>query len=243
MENISSNRGFLLSPFLVWDEEASTRFPNLLLCIGIIRGVKAETTNTQMETLRQAVTREVRGKYRLELLKDNPTVRVYRDLFWSLNIDPTKTRPSGEALLRRVLHGKEIPRISTVVDSYNLASLKTVIPLSGFDLDTLRLPLCVRFSRQNEEFHGIGMGAASKLARKMLVLADVKRIVCIYPYRDAETTKITEKSKDIVIVGYGAPQINHSQLSDAVKTALSFIQQTADGKTETASIFKSKRNH
>lgn len=132
--------------FLVWDEEASARFPNLLLCVGVIRGVTVEPTNAQVETLRRLVTEEVKSKYKLELLKDNPTVRAYRDLFWSLDIDPTKTRPSGEALLRRVLHGKEIPRISAVVDSYNLASLKTIIPLSGFDLDTLHLPLCVRFS-------------------------------------------------------------------------------------------------
>jgi DNA/RNA-binding domain of Phe-tRNA-synthetase-like protein len=94
----------------------------MLLCAGVIRGVKVEQTNAQVEALRRTVTEEVRGKYRLELLKDNPTIRAYRDLFWSLGVDPTKTRPSGEALLRRVLHGREIPRISTVVDSYNLAS-------------------------------------------------------------------------------------------------------------------------
>jgi len=156
-----------------------------------------------------------------------------------LDIDPTKTRPSGEALLRRVLHGKEIPRISTVVDSYNLASLKTIIPLSGFDLDTLHLPLCVRFSRQNEEFHGIGMDTPKKLADKMLVLADGKRIVCIYPYRDAEVTKITEKTKNVVVVGYGAPKIHQNELTNAVETALSFIQQTSGGKIETVSVFKS----
>lgn len=202
-----------------------------------------KSTNAQVEALRRTVTEEVRGKYKLELLKDNPTVRAYRDLFWSLDIDPTKTRPSGEALLRRVLHGKEIPRISTVVDSYNLASLKTIIPLSGFDLDILHLPLCVRFSRQNEEFHGIGIDAPIKLDRKMLVLVDGKQIVCIYPYRDAETTKIAEKTRNVVIVGYGAPKIHQSELTNAVENALSFIQQTSGGKIETVSIFKSESNH
>lgn len=219
-----------MSSFLIWDEEASTRFPNLLLCIGVIRGVKVEPTNAQVDVLQRTVTEEVRGKYKLELLKDNPTFRAYRDLFWSLDIDPTKTSPSGEALLRRVLHGKEIPRISTVVDSYNLASLKTIIPLSGLDLDTLHLPLCVRFSPQNEEFHGIGMDAPIKLTEKMLVLADGRQIVCIHPYRDAEITKITEKTRNVVIVGYDAPQIRQTQLINAVETALSFIQQTSEAK-------------
>lgn len=224
--------------FLVWDAEASTLFPNLLICIGVVREVNVKSTNAQVNSLRQAVIEEVRSKYELKLLKDNPTVRAYRDLFWSLGVDPTKRRPSGEALLRRVLHGGGIPQISTVVDSYNLASLKTIIPLSGFDLDTLHLPLCVRLSRQNEEFYGIGMKAPIRLEKRMLVLADRKQIVCIYPYRDAEATKITKKTRNVVIVGYGAPKVQREELTKAVKTALSFIQQTSGGKTETVRVFK-----
>ena len=231
-----------MSISLIWDENVSTRFPDLLLCIGVIRGVKVEPTNTRLETLRRTVTDEVRAKYKLELLKDNPTVRAYRDLFWSLDVDPTKTRPSGEALLRRVLHGKDIPRISTVVDSYNLASLKTIIPLSGFDLDALHPPLRVRFSRQDEEFHGISMNAPTRLGKRILVLADNKRIVCIYPYRDAEATKIIKNTEKVAIVGYGAPGIQQDKLTNAVETALSFIQQTSGGQVETVSVFKPEGN-
>jgi len=225
--------------FLTWDKEAANRFPMLLVCVGAIRGVKVERSNEQIETLKRTVTEDVRRKFRLEQLKDDPTVRAYRDLFWSLGIDPTKTRPSGEALLRRVLHGDEIPRISTVVDAYNLASVKTIIPLSGFDLDQISLPLVVRFSREGEEFHGIGMNKPIIVADKMLVVADTKRIVCIYPHRDADATKITDKTKNVAIIGYGAPKISQDQLVDAVKTALNFIKQAAGGTVETVSVFKS----
>jgi len=225
--------------FLTWDKEAANRFPTLLVCVGTIRGVKVERSNEQIETLKRMVTEDVRRKFRLEQLKDDPVVRAYRDLFWSLGIDPTKTRPSGEALLRRVLHGDEIPRISTVVDAYNLASVKTIIPLSGFDLDQISLPLVVRFSREGEEFHGIGMNKPIIVADKMLVVADTKRIVCIYPHRDADATKITEKTKNVAIIGYGAPKISQDQLVDAVQTALNFIKQIAGGNIETVSVFKS----
>jgi len=71
------------------------------------------------------------------------------------------------------------------------------------------------------------MDALVKLSRKMLVLVDGKQIVCIYPC-DGETTKITGKTRNVVIVGYGAPQIRQTQLIDAVETALSFIQQTSE---------------
>jgi len=231
-----------LEPLVTWDEEAARRFPNLQVCVGTVHGVSVERGNVKIEALRRSVTDEVRGRFQLEALKNQPTVRAYRDLFWSLGIDPTKTRPSGEALLRRVLHGDEIPRISTVVDAYNLASLKTMIPLSGLDLDLISPPLTVRFSKTNEEFHGIGMTTPIKLTERMLVLADTARIVCIYPHRDADATKITAETKDALVVGYGAPGVGQSQLKEAVETVLNFITQTSGGKIDTVRVFSSGKN-
>jgi len=230
-----------LEPFLTWEGEAARRFPDIQVCVGTVRDVTVERSNSKIEALRRSVTEEVRSMFQLEVLKDHPAVRAYRDLFWSLGVDPTKTRPSGEALLRRVLHGEDMPRISAVVDAYNLASLKTIIPLSGFDLSLTTPPLCVRFSKTSEEFHGIGMTAPVKLTEGMLVLADTKRVVCIYPHRDADATKITAETKNVLVIGYGALGIGQRQLTEAVETALTFITQTSGGKIEIARVFSSSR--
>ncbi len=63
----------------------------------------------------------------LEGLKDEPIFRTYRDFFWTMGVDPTKVRPAAEALIRRILVGRSMPRINTVVDAYNLASMTTHI--------------------------------------------------------------------------------------------------------------------
>ena len=47
-----------------------------------------------------------------------------RGLYKALGIDPTKTRPSNEALLRRALKGESLYRINTLVDALNLSSLR-----------------------------------------------------------------------------------------------------------------------
>lgn len=86
------------------------------------------------------------------------------------------------------------------------------------------------------------MEAPTMLTRKMLVLVDEKQVVCVYPYRDAEATKITDKTRNVVVVGYGAPPIRQNELTNAVETALSFIQQTSGGKKEAVSVFKSEGN-
>jgi DNA/RNA-binding domain of Phe-tRNA-synthetase-like protein len=123
-----------------WDPQVSGQFPNLAIGVGLINGVCIVENNQQLCLLKKIVYEEVDGRFEIDRLKEDLTVRAFRDFYWKLDIDPTKTRPSGEALLRRVLHGEELPNISTAVDAYNLASMKTIIPISGFDLDRIAPP-------------------------------------------------------------------------------------------------------
>jgi len=227
-----------LESFLTWSSDVARSFPQLAVCVGIARNVLVVKSNAEIEKLREQVIGEARSQYQLETLKGHLVARAYRDLFWRLNIDPTKTRPAGEALLRRVQHNKEIPRISNVVDAYNLASLKTLVPMSGFDLDLVNPPLQVRFSKEDDSFKGIGMETPIKLERKMLVLADEKQVLCIYPHRDADATKITGKTRNVLVVGYGAPGIPIGKLAEAVETALAYIRLTANGTTEPVRTFQ-----
>ncbi|MEM2517774.1 MAG: phenylalanine--tRNA ligase beta subunit-related protein [Candidatus Bathyarchaeia archaeon] len=215
----------------------AAKFPQLAISIGTINNVVVERENEKIRQLKQAVYAEVRAKHDIEKLKENPVVRAYRDFYWKLDIDPTKTRPSGEALLRRVLHGGELPTISTAVDAYNLASMKTIIPISGFDMDALNPPFSVRFAEEGETFTGIGMDKPLALKSNMLVLADTKRVLCIYPHRDADQTKITEKTRNILLIGYGAPGITTQQLEEAVRTALEYIRVTCGGQIQMIKVF------
>jgi DNA/RNA-binding domain of Phe-tRNA-synthetase-like protein len=157
-------------------------------------------------------------------------------------VDPTKTRPSGEALLRRVLHGNELPRISTVVDAYNLASMKTIIPISGFDADLVDQPFHVRFAGDGEVFSGIGMTKPMPLKNNALVLTDERQILCIYPYRDSDRSKITLQTRNVLITAYGSPGITENQLRNAVETTLSHIKQTSHGETTLVKTFSTTRD-
>jgi DNA/RNA-binding domain of Phe-tRNA-synthetase-like protein len=220
---------------LNWSSDVLAKFPELAICIGTITGIHNQKDNNQLRQLKKTVYEEVRTRHNVEALKNDPKVRAYRDFYWKLNIDPTKTRPSGEALLRRVLNGNELPSISTVVDAYNLASMQTMIPISGFDRDALDPPFHIRFAR-NEAFTGIGMTKPILLTDKMIVLTDEKRVLCVYPYRDSEYTKITAQTERAAIIGYGAPRISQEQLKEAVERTLECIKRTSGGEIQTVKI-------
>jgi DNA/RNA-binding domain of Phe-tRNA-synthetase-like protein len=225
-----------------WSTKVTERFPQLSICLGVVNGVHIEKENEQIQKLRKAAYEEIKAKHNIETLKDNLTVRAYRDFYWKLDIDPTKTRPSGEALLRRVLHGNPLPCISTVVDAYNLASMKTIIPISGFDKDRLNPPFQVRFARNGETFTGIGMNKPAALTDKMLVLADVRQILSIYPYRDADDTKIVGKTRNVLMIGYGAPGITENQLKETVETTISYVKLVSDGKDEKPKAYPNQKS-
>jgi DNA/RNA-binding domain of Phe-tRNA-synthetase-like protein len=77
------------------------------------------------------------------------------------------------------------------------------------------------------------------LTDNMLVLADEKQILCIYPYRDADYTKINGQTKNVLIIGYGAPGIERNQLIEAVETTLSYIKAVSGGEIQTIRVFSS----
>ena len=214
---------------LTLDKEVRERFPDLKLALVEVRGVVVKKQAEGLNELKQEVLSWVRENYRLETLKDVPIFRLYRDFFWRLNIDPTKIRPASEALVRRVLQGKSLPNINTVVDAYNLASIKTGVPLAVFDAEKLKGDLMMRFARKGEKFLGIGMKEPVTLKGGELVIADEEKLIAIYPYRDSDEAKVTESTTNILVVSCGVPGVDAERLRDAAKTAVDFIGRFCGG--------------
>jgi DNA/RNA-binding domain of Phe-tRNA-synthetase-like protein len=90
---------------MIFHEDIITTFPGLFVVEGDVGPVSIEKNNANLEMLKQTIITEVNERYTLEQVKDEPLFRAYRDFFWSVGVDPTKTRPASEALIRRILAG------------------------------------------------------------------------------------------------------------------------------------------
>ncbi|MCP8310944.1 MAG: hypothetical protein L6N94_05545 [Candidatus Methylarchaceae archaeon HK01M] len=205
------------------------RFTGLQALIIYIRGVKFERTNPDLEDFKEKIIEEVKENYDIESLKDVPIFRAYRDFFWRAGIDPTKIRPAAEALIRRVLGGKTIPTINNIVDAYNLASIKSGIALAAFDEDRLQGDLRMRLSREGEVFLGIGMSEPKELQGGEIIVSDDVKLVAIYPYRDADETKVTEATKKVLLMICGVPGISKEELIDTSDIAVEYITKFCGG--------------
>jgi DNA/RNA-binding domain of Phe-tRNA-synthetase-like protein len=191
--------------------------------------VRVEKSGAELQAFKEGVCAEVKQKYSLESLKDVSNFRVYRDFFWKVGVDPTKIRPAAEALVRRILAGKPIPMINNVVDSYNLASIKTEVALAAFNRDELKGKLIMRTAEKDEQFQGIGMNERMKLSGGEVVICDEEKLVAVYPYRDANRSKVSTGTENLLILVCGVPGIDDSVLTDAGRVVLELVAKFCGG--------------
>jgi len=208
------------------DRGLQEAFPGLDAHLVEVRGLQVLDRDPRLDPFVDVLVREFRERFDLATLKDEPLLRAYRDFYWRVGIDPTKTRPASEALLRRILQGKEFPRINTLVDAYNLASAKTRVAIAAFDMGRLEGDvLTMRLARSGEAFAGIGMDRPVVLKGVEVVVEDVRALVAIYPYRDADATKVTTATRETCFMTCGVPGIERGTLVEAAVTTKAFVER------------------
>jgi DNA/RNA-binding domain of Phe-tRNA-synthetase-like protein len=112
-------------------------------------------------------------------------------------VDPTKTRPSSEALLRRVLQGRGLPRVSPVVDVCNLCSLEHQLPLGLYDRDRIRGGMRARLGHGGEGYTGIRKHRVNLDGR--LLLADDEGPFGA-PTSDSLRTSVSPGTRSLAVV-------------------------------------------
>ncbi len=217
------------------EEDLQRDFEGLRASLLLVKGVTVLPRKKELEAYKEESFRRLRGHLDLEALKDEARIRSYRDFFWRVGIDPTKVRPASEALLRRVLQGRGIPTINTLVDSYNLASMETHIALAAFDLSSLKGDWLMRYAREGEEFLGIGMNSPINLGGKEVVVEDDTGLIAVYPYRDAERTKVTLETEAVIIMVCGVPGIGEIALGEATASVSDLVTRFCGGRVSPAS--------
>jgi DNA/RNA-binding domain of Phe-tRNA-synthetase-like protein len=136
-----------------------------------------------------------------------------RELYRRFGIDPTRVRPSNEALLRRLKKGEPLPRINSLVDVANAMSVQLQVPVGLYDLGkTKGGELVIRLGADGESYTGIGkekvnvagricvadadgpIGNPSADSARTMITTSTERAVWIYflPVRDDDVDRTAE---------------------------------------------------
>ncbi len=199
--------------------------PGTSIVVVLLQKLVLAKSSNDFEDYEKTLFEEIRENNDLEELSTDPILQSYRSLHWAYGIDPTKKRGSSEAVLRRVLQGENLWRISDLVDIVNLASAYHKIPIGLVDADKISGQLVLRTARKGEIFHRIG-GASVKCRGREIVLADEEGIVCYgYAIHDSERTKVTPASKNVLLLHYGAQAVSKDSIITATNFTVGLIKR------------------
>jgi DNA/RNA-binding domain of Phe-tRNA-synthetase-like protein len=149
---------------------------------------------------------EAEAKVRITPPAESAAVRT---MYKRVGLDPTKTRPSNEALLRRVRKGDTIPRINSAVDIVNWCSLEFQLPYGLYDFSKVSGAVTMRLGADGESYPGIrkddvNVGGRITVADSLGAFGN--------PTSDSARTMVTPGATELLVVVYAPKEIPRSQL-------------------------------
>jgi DNA/RNA-binding domain of Phe-tRNA-synthetase-like protein len=167
---------------------------------------------------------EAEARVRITPPEESAAVRT---MYKKVGIDPTKTRPSNEALLRRVRKGDTIPRINSAVDIVNWCSLEFQLPYGLYDASKLSGAVTMRLGAEGESYPGIrkddvNVGGRITVADQIGAFGN--------PTSDSARTMVTPAATELLVVIYAPISISASQLDRVTEITAERMNQILGGR-------------
>lgn len=200
--------------------------PRVRVGVLVLEGVSVRERDPGLDADVDATCASFRERHGGGRSSEVPGAGEARALYKALGIDPTKTRPSNEALLRRALKGEALYRINTLVDALNLVSLREQLPFGLYDLDRVRPPVVLRMGAPGEAYEGIRKGAVNVEGRPVLVDSEGP---FGNPTSDSLRTSITLGARAALVVAYAPAGFSAARLSGVLDRTAETLSRYCGG--------------
>lgn len=203
-------------------------------CAGVISSsVQNSSYNADLWQEIDDIIKNNISNYSLSDIKSMPTINATRRAYKIAGKDPNRYRPSAESLMRRIVNGNELYKISTLVDLINLVSLKTGYSIGGFDNDKIVGIPTLGVGEKDEKFEGIGRGLLN--IEGLPVYRD--KIGGIgTPTSDEVRTSISDNTQNIFVIINGYSGVEG--LQEAIDYTVALLKKYANATNIYTSIVK-----
>lgn len=210
------------------------------VCPGFVgAAVEADVVNSEYNAKLwaeiNALGEKYKAEYTTETVKTISGIEATRRVYRACGKDPSRYRPAAEALIRRMLQGKELYQIDTLVDLINLASIAFGYSIGGFDADKfVGDTLTLGIGREGEPYEGIGRGMLNIAG--LPVYRDAEGGVGT-PTSDNERTKIELSTRHVLVLvnGYDG---NEVQVKTNAEYIIRLFEKYAQGCNCTYHIYR-----
>lgn len=213
------------------DSGIISSYPDVKIGVLVCRNVKVVRVNPDLEDFKKKVIAEAVDRMGSEPVTRHTFISSWRKMYRSFGTRPGDYRPSAEALLRRTLKRRTLPRINTAVDAYNATSIRHMIPMGGFDVDKTRGGIILRYSAGGESFLPLGASEPEKTYEGEPVYADDIRVLTRrWNYRDCDETKITTETRNLVMFVDGSGEIPREDVESALRELDALLGEFCGGE-------------
>ena len=224
------------------DPKIFEKFEGFNLGLIIAKGVNNKGITEDVQSKIREQEKEIKVKYNIETLPQVPKIDAWKKAYAIFGGEPKKNRSSIENLYKLVLNGIELRQINKLVDCYNFISLKYTLPAGGEDINKMKGDIVLTFAGASEapvlllgekEAHSPHNG-------EVIYKDDISAICRRWNWREADRTKLTEETKNCVLVIEGLPPVTKKDVEAAIKELKDMVQKHCGGKIDYAILDKSK---
>jgi DNA/RNA-binding domain of Phe-tRNA-synthetase-like protein len=190
------------------DSQVSERLPRFSLGILRYSGASVSDSPKMLQGRINYFVENLRLEHDISRLAEIEGIREWRAVFKQVGIDPSRYRPSSEALLRRLLQGNSFFWINSAVDVNNFFSVLHALPFGIYDQDLLVGDVVCRLGLADDVYEGLN-GREVNMEGKLL-LADQNGAFGS-PIVDSKRSCVTEQSRNLMQVIFFHEQISDQQ--------------------------------
>lgn len=207
-------------------------YPDLSLGVIFVKDINNQGDDAGINKLLREAENNIPQKFaNLEAPSKHLKILAWRKAYKKFGSDPHEYRSSIEALVRRVLKGGKIQHINKLVDLYNYISLKYLVPVGGEDVDTIKGDVLLNFANGDERFIRLGGTENEPPKAGEVIYKDDIGVLCRrWNWREAERTKLTEKTTSAILVIEGLAPTSKESITTAIKDLADLIQKYCDGE-------------
>ncbi|MBI5227883.1 hypothetical protein HY988_04820 [Candidatus Micrarchaeota archaeon] len=217
------------------DEKIFQTFSGLTIGLIVVNGMENQGNSELVMTSIREIENRVRSNFTLETLAQNPKILCWKNAYAKFGGEAKKNRSSIENLCLGTLNGRETRHINKLVDCYNLVSLTHLVPAGAEDLDKMKGSITLTFAGENElPVLLLGEKEPHPPRKGEVIYKDEIGAICRrWNWREADRTKITEETKNCILVLEGLPPTTKEEIEKATEELGKLIEKNCGGQIRT----------
>jgi DNA/RNA-binding domain of Phe-tRNA-synthetase-like protein len=200
----------------------------------VFRGVHVTAAGPALRAEIAAAVQAIRARFPdARAIRSAPAVVSFQDLLRQVGVNPRREAPSVERLLTLALKRGDLPAINSLVDAYNLVSVRSGCSLGAHDLDRIALPVTLRLLTGRETFTPLGGDTVMAVTPGEYGYVDAaERVLCRLDLLQADFSKVTERTTNALLIIEGTiahpPEVLRQAFAEAIERVARHCGGTAE---------------